>query len=77
MNTCDYINESKRMLYSTYIDLSGNDTYYRTGVPKEVLKHHWARIKDTVEEGRQLGFISDSDALSMVPPEPKAGRFYG
>jgi len=38
------------------------------------LKKLGDHFKDTVEEGRQLGSISESDALSMVPPEPKASR---
>ena len=49
----------------------------RTNVPKEVVFHHWARVKDTVEEGRKAGYISESDAQAMVPPDPKPGRFYG
>ena len=48
----------------------------RTNVPKEVVFHHWARVKDTVEEGRKAGYISESDAQAMVPPDPKPGRFY-
>ena len=78
MNTSDYIKQCESMLYATYTDEQGKvQTYYRTNVPKAVLKHQWAKIKDTVEIGRQDGFISESDAMNMIPEEPKPGRFYG
>ena len=78
MNTSDYIRQCEEMLYATYKDELGEQkTYYRTDVPKDLLKLHWCRIKDTVEEGRKAGFVSDQDAEAMVPAEPKAVRFYG
>ena len=77
LNTSDYIEACESMLFATYKDLEGsNQTYYRTNVPKEVVFHHWARVKDTVEEGRKAGYISESDAQAMVPPDPKPGRLW-
>ena len=42
-----------------------------------MLRHHWARIKDTVDEGVQSGYVHPGDVNHLVPPEPKCGRFYG
>ena len=78
MNTNDYIKQCEAMLYATYKDDKGEEqTYYRTDVPKEVLRHHWSKIKDAVDVGKQAGYISVGDAAAMVPEEPKPGRFYG
>ena len=78
LNFNDYVECCEKMLYAKFIDEKGVEKpYYRTNLPKDVLKHHWATIKDKVSEGQSANYISESDAIAMIPDEPRAGRFYG
>ena len=46
-------------------------------MPEQVLRIHWAKIKDTVDEGAEAGYIHPEDVPHLVPSEAKPGRFYG
>ena len=78
LNMPDYLSACQSHLYSTFRDDNGQELpYYRQKVPGEVLKHHWAQIKDAVAEGVESGIVHPEDVPLLVPPEPKPGRFYG
>ena len=55
-------------LQSTFTDTNGQELpYYRQDVPGEVLGHHWARIKDTVDEGVEAGYVHGADVPHLYP----------
>ena len=78
LNVPDYISTCHEHLYSTFKDENGQEQpYYRQKVPGDVLRHHWAKIKDAVDEGVSQGFVHPEDVPHLVQPEPKPGTFYG
>ena len=77
LNYNSYVDAMKSKLLETFHDKNGIERPKYERVDKPALKRNWQIVKELVSEGRECGYITESDAPLMLPAEPKPGRLYG
>ena len=72
-----YVKVMENKLGETYLDKTGNQAPKYIEVKEDRLKRDWEIVRDLVSEGVREGYISEKDAILMVPDKPTPGKLYG
>ena len=76
MNRSDYINEAERQLNDTYQDADDNTCHYYEKVSPQEINQQFNEVKNVIDEGLQLGYISEDLHKKLIPPKPQASKLY-
>ena len=73
----DYKSSMEQKLKELFVDKDGIEKDKYIKCKESDLKKQWLQDQKIDDQGRDAGYISESDAKMMVPEKPKAGRLYG
>ena len=76
MNREDYINEGKRQLNETYLDVDGNVCKYYEKVDPAVIETQYQEVKTIIDEGRNNGYITEEMHKVLLPPKAQCSKLY-
>ena len=77
MNAKDYVSIIEEDLKATYRGPGGEILNYYEEVNPGLLLRILEDARALIEEGLERGILNESDALIMMPADPKPGRYYG
>ena len=77
LDCSQYVSVMNSKLLETFIDKDNNVKPKYVEVNEQLLKRNLEIVKNLVEEGRSLNYISEKDSRIMVPKEARPGRMYG